>query len=166
MASLNKVLLIGNLGRDPETRFLPSGGAVCNFSIATTERFKDKQGQQQEKTEWHNIVMYNRLAEIAGEYLKKGSSVYIEGRIQTRKWQDKQTGADRYTTEIVADQMQMLSGRGGGGGQQGGSYGGGDDFNQEYSSPAPAPAARPQAAPAPRPAAPKNFDDFEDDIPF
>ncbi|HSC81264.1 MAG TPA: single-stranded DNA-binding protein [Chitinolyticbacter sp.] len=168
MASLNKVLLIGNLGRDPETRFLPSGGAVCNFSIATTERFKDKQGQQQEKTEWHNIVMYNRLAEIAGEYLKKGSSVYIEGRIQTRKWQDKQTGADRYTTEIVADQMQMLSGRGGGGGQQGGSYGGGDDFNQEYNSPAPAPApaARPQAAPAPRPAAPKNFDDFEDDIPF
>ncbi|UXY14457.1 single-stranded DNA-binding protein [Chitiniphilus purpureus] len=166
MASLNKVLLIGNLGRDPEVRYLPSGGAVCNFSIATTERFKDKQGQQQEKTEWHNIVMYNRLAEIAGEYLKKGSSVYIEGRIQTRKWQDKQTGADRYTTEIVADQMQMLSGRGGGGGQQGGyGGGGGDDFNQEYSAP-PAPAARPQNAPAPRPAAPKNFDDFEDDIPF
>ncbi|GAA5785969.1 single-stranded DNA-binding protein [Chitiniphilus shinanonensis] len=172
MASLNKVLLIGNLGRDPEVRYLPSGGAVCNFSIATTERFKDKQGQQQEKTEWHNIVMYNRLAEIAGEYLKKGSSVYVEGRIQTRKWQDKQTGADRYTTEIVADQMQMLSGRGGGGGGAGGGFQqGGDDFNQEY-SPAPAAQARPQqarpqqSAPAPRPAAPKNFDDFEDDIPF
>ncbi|MBB5191241.1 single-strand DNA-binding protein [Silvimonas terrae] len=174
MASLNKVLLIGNLGRDPETRYLPSGGAVCNFSIATTERFKDKQGQQQEKTEWHNITMYNRLAEIAGQYLKKGSSVYIEGRIQTRKWQDKQTGADRYTTEIIADQMQMLSGRGGagmGGGEQGGGY---EDFNQEYAAaPAPAPAARPQmAAPAPAAAAPKkpaparSFDDFEDDIPF
>ncbi|GGP26765.1 single-stranded DNA-binding protein [Silvimonas amylolytica] len=172
MASLNKVLLIGNLGRDPETRYLPSGGAVCNFSIATTERFKDKQGQQQEKTEWHNITMYNRLAEIAGQYLKKGSSVYIEGRIQTRKWQDKQTGADRYTTEIIADQMQMLSGRGGSGmgGDQGGS--GYEDFNQEYAA-APAPAARPQmAAPAPAAAAPKkpaparSFDDFEDDIPF
>ncbi|XZG69715.1 single-stranded DNA-binding protein [Chitinibacteraceae bacterium HSL-7] len=169
MASLNKVLLIGNLGREPEVRFMPSGGAVCNFSIATTERYKDKQGQQQEKTEWHNIVMYNRLAEIAGEYLKKGSSVYIEGRIQTRKWQDKQTGADRYTTEIVADQMQMLSGRGGmgGGGQQGGGYGGGDDFGGGYGAPAPAPAPRAAApAPAPRPAAPKSFDDFEDDIPF
>ena len=112
MASLNKVLLIGNLGKDPESRYLPSGGAVCNFSIATTERYKDKSGQQQEKTEWHNIVMYNKLAEIAGQYLKKGSSVYVEGRMQTRKWQDKQTGADRYSTEIVADQMQMLGGRG------------------------------------------------------
>ncbi|SMC24488.1 single-strand binding protein [Andreprevotia lacus DSM 23236] len=165
MASLNKVLLIGNLGRDPETRFLPSGGAVCNFSIATTENWKDKQtGQKQEKTEWHNITMYGKLAEIAGEYLKKGSSVYIEGRLQTRKWQDKQTGADRYTTEIVADQMQMLGGRGGGSAPMGG----GDDYNQEYSSPAPAPAPRQQAAaPAPRPAAPaRSFDDFEDDIPF
>lgn len=113
MASLNKVLLIGNLGKDPESRYLPSGGAVCNFSIATTESWKDKQtGQKQEKTEWHNIVMYNKLAEIAGQYLKKGSSVYVEGRLQTRKWQDKQTGADRYSTEIVADQMQMLGGRG------------------------------------------------------
>ncbi|WP_035059922.1 single-stranded DNA-binding protein [Andreprevotia chitinilytica] len=165
MASLNKVLLIGNLGRDPETRFLPSGGAVCNFSIATTENWKDKQtGQKQEKTEWHNISMYGKLAEIAGEYLKKGSSVYIEGRLQTRKWQDKQTGADRYTTEIVADQMQMLGGRGGGSAPMGG---GGDEFNQEY-SPAPSPAPRQQqAAPAPKPAAPaRSFDDFEDDIPF
>ena len=172
MASLNKVLLIGNLGRDPETRYLPSGGAVCNFSIATTERYKDKQGQQQEKTEWHNITMYNRLAEIAGQYLKKGSSVYLEGRIQTRKWQDKQTGADRYTTEIVVDQMQMLGGRTGGnmGGQE--QPGGYDDFNQEYTAQAAAPAARPastaSAAPqaAAKPAAARNFDDFEDDIPF
>ncbi|KPC53355.1 single-stranded DNA-binding protein [Amantichitinum ursilacus] len=172
MASLNKVLLIGNLGRDPETRYLPSGGAVCNFSIATTDRYKDKQGQQQEKTEWHNITMYNRLAEIAGQYLKKGSAVYIEGRLQTRKWQDKATGADRYTTEIIADQMQMLGGRGGAGMGGGGQEGGYDDFNQEYSAPAAAaPAPRPQqSAPAPAPAAQRqparSFDDFEDDIPF
>jgi single-strand DNA-binding protein len=174
MASLNKVLLIGNLGRDPETRFMPNGNAVCNFSIATTESWKDKQsGQKQEKTEWHNISMYGRLAEIAGQYLKKGSSVYIEGRLQTRKWQDKQTGADRYTTEIIADEMKMLGGRGdGGGGGMGGGYnqqGGGDDFNQEYSAPAqqaprqaPAQAAPQQAAAKPA----RNFDDFEDDIPF
>lgn len=160
MASLNKVLLIGNLGRDPETRFMPSGGAVCNFSIATTERFTDKSGQKQERTEWHNIVMYNKLAEIAQQYLKKGSSVYIEGRMQTRKWQDKNTGQDRYTTEVVADQMQMLGGRGG---QAGGQDA--DDFNQDYSATAPA-QARQQAAPKPAAAAPKSFDDFEDDIPF
>ncbi|MBE9610002.1 single-stranded DNA-binding protein [Chitinilyticum piscinae] len=173
MASLNKVLLIGNLGRDPETRFLPSGGAVCNFSIATTESWKDKQtGQKQEKTEWHNITMYGRLAEIAGQYLKKGSSVYVEGRLQTRKWQDKQTGADRYTTEIVADEMKMLGGRGDGGmgggmgGGQGG-YGGGNDYNQEYSAPpAPQQAAPRQAAPAPAAKPARSFDDFEDDIPF
>lgn len=175
MASLNKVLLIGNLGKDPETRFMPNGNAVCNFSIATTESWKDKQsGQKQEKTEWHNISMYGRLAEIAGQYLKKGSSVYIEGRLQTRKWQDKQTGADRYTTEIIADEMKMLGGRGdGGGGGMGGGYnqqGGGDDFNQEYSAPAqqqaprqaPAQSAPQQAAAKPA----RNFDDFEDDIPF
>lgn len=155
MASLNKVLLIGNLGRDPENRFLPSGGAVCNFSIATTDRYTDKSGQKQERTEWHNIVMYGKLAEIAAQYLKKGSSVYVEGRLQTRKWQDKNTGADRYSTEIIADQMQMLGGRG-----QGGAPAGQDDFNQEYS---PAPQAAPAAA-QPRPA--KKFDDFEDDIPF
>lgn len=107
MASVNKAILIGSLGRDPEVRFMPNGEAVCNFSIATSENWKDKQGQKQEKTEWHNIVMYRKLAEIAGEYLKKGSSVYIEGRIQTRKWQDKE-GNDRYSTEIIADQMQML----------------------------------------------------------
>lgn len=114
MSSLNKVLLIGNLGRDPEMRYMPDGSAICNFSIATTETWKDKNsGQKQEKTEWHNITMYRRLAEIAGQYLKKGSSVYIEGRLQTRKWQDKNTGADRYTTEIVADEMKMLGGKSG-----------------------------------------------------
>ena len=127
MASVNKVILVGNLGRDPEVRYMPNGDAVANFSIATTETWKDKNGMRQEKTEWHNIAMYRRLAEIAGEYLKKGSSVYIEGRLQTRKWQDKQ-GNDRYTTEIIADQMQMLSGRnsgGGGGGYEGGQGGSG-----------------------------------------
>jgi single-strand DNA-binding protein len=107
MASVNKAILIGSLGRDPEVRFMPNGEAVCNFSIATSENWKDKQGQKQEKTEWHNIVMYRNLAEIAGEYLKKGSPVYLEGRIQTRKWQDKE-GNDRYSTEIIADSMQML----------------------------------------------------------
>ena len=161
MASLNKVILIGNLGRDPETRFMPSGGAVCNFSIATTENWKDKQsGQKQEKTEWHNIVMFGRLAEIAQQYLRKGSQVYIEGRLQTRKWQDKNTGADRYTTEIIADQMQMLGGRG-----QGGAPAGDDDYNQEYSA-APAQQAAPARQAAPAAKAPGTFDDFEDDIPF
>ena len=171
MASLNKVLLIGNLGKDPETRFMPNGNAVCNFSIATTESWKDKQtGQKQEKTEWHNISMYGRLAEIAGQYLKKGSSVYIEGRLQTRKWQDKQTGADRYTTEIIADEMKMLGGRGDTGGNAGGGYnqqGGGDDFNQEYSAPAQQQQQAPRQAPPQAAAKPaRNFDDFEDDIPF
>ncbi|QKJ66767.1 single-stranded DNA-binding protein [Deefgea piscis] len=171
MASLNKVLLIGNLGRDPETRFMPNGNAVCNFSIATTESWKDKQsGQKQEKTEWHNISMYGRLAEIAGQYLKKGSSVYIEGRLQTRKWQDKQTGADRYTTEIIADEMKMLGGRGDTGGNAGGGYnqqGGGDDFNQEYSAPVQQQQQAPRQAPQQAAAKPaRNFDDFEDDIPF
>jgi len=112
MASLNKVILIGNLGRDPESRFMPSGEAVCNFSIATTESWKDKQsGQKQEKTEWHNIVVFGKLAEIAQQYLKKGSQVYIEGKLETRKWRDKTTGADRYSTEIKMDEMKMLGGR-------------------------------------------------------
>ena len=114
MASVNKVILVGNLGRDPEMRYMPNGEAVCNFSIATTDSWKDKSGQKQERTEWHNIVMYRKLAEIAGEYLKKGRPVYVEGRLQTRKWQTKE-GQDRYTTEIIADQMQMLGGRDGGG---------------------------------------------------
>lgn len=180
MASLNKVLLIGNLGRDPEVRYMSNGEAVANFSIATTDSWKDKSGQKQEKTEWHNIVMYRRLAEIAKDYLKKGSSVYLEGRIQTRKWQDKNTGQDRYTTEIIADQMQMLGGRSGSaasyGGQDGGQDGGyeqsgGYDQGGYSSAPAAAPAPAPRQAPAAapsRPAAParNNFDDFEDDIPF
>ncbi|QDQ27590.1 single-stranded DNA-binding protein [Chitinimonas arctica] len=174
MASLNKVLLIGNLGRDPEMRYMPDGTAICNFSIATTESWKDKNsGQKNEKTEWHNIVMYRRLAEIAGQYLKKGSQVYIEGRLQTRKWQDKTTGQDRYTTEILADEMKMLGGRSGGG------TGGGTEYDQtppSYNESAPsrapasggyqgdAPAAGGQSRPAPQ--KPQSFDDFEDDIPF
>lgn len=110
---VNKVILIGNLGQDPDTKYMPSGSAVTNMRIATTESFKDREtGQQQERTEWHNVAMFGRLAEVAGEYLRKGSQVYIEGRLRTRKWQDKQ-GQDRYTTEIIADQMQMLGGRGG-----------------------------------------------------
>ena len=110
MASINKVIVLGNLGKDPEVRHLPNGDAVCNFSLATTESWKDKDGNKQDKTEWHNVVIFRKLAEIAGEYLKKGRPVYIEGRLQTRKWQDKE-GKDRYTTEIVADQMQMLGSR-------------------------------------------------------
>ena len=113
---VNKVILIGNLGKDPEVRYMPSGGAVTNVTIATSESWKDKQsGEQQERTEWHNVVFFNRLAEIAGEYLKKGSKVYVEGSLRTRKWQDKE-GKDRYTTEIVAAEMQMLDSRGAGGG--------------------------------------------------
>src|SRR3954466_12658098 len=121
MASVNKVILIGNLGRDPETRYMPDGGAITNISIATTESWKDKAGEKQEKTEWHRVAFFGKLAEIAGEYLKKGSQVYVEGRLQTRKWQDKD-GADKYTTEIVANAMQMLGSRPGmGGGDRGGA---------------------------------------------
>ena len=133
MASVNKVILVGNLGRDPEVRYSPEGAAICNMSIATTSTWKDKaSGERREETEWHRVVMYNRLAEIAGEYLKKGRSVYIEGRLKTRKWQDKDTGADRYSTEVSVGGMggvlTMLDGAPGGGGQGGGgggSYGGG-----------------------------------------
>ena len=164
MASVNKVILVGNLGRDPEVRYMPNGEAVCNFSIATTENWKDKSGVKQEKTEWHNIVMYRRLAEIAGEYLKKGRPVYVEGRLQTRKWE--KDGVTRYTTEIVGDQMQMLGSKDGGGGS-GASYDGGmdqggapDDMNQAPSRAAP---QQNQQAPA---KSGGNFDDFEDDIPF
>nr|AAB57885.1 single stranded DNA-binding protein [Shewanella sp. PT99] len=116
---VNKVILVGNLGKDPEVRYMPNGNAVANFTVATSESWKDQQGQQQERTEWHNIVMYRRLAEIAGEYLKKGSKVYIEGKLQTSKWQDQATGQDRYKTEINAHEMQMLDSRGQSGGQQG-----------------------------------------------
>lgn len=113
MSSVNKVIIIGNLGQDPTVRYSPDGGAICNISVATTESWKDKAtGEKKESVEWHRVVLFNRLGEIAGEFLKKGRSVYIEGRLKTRKWTDKDTGADRYTTEIVADQMQMLGGKG------------------------------------------------------
>ena len=119
MASLNKVMLIGNLGKDPEVRYTTAGTPVASFSIATSEKFKNKAGEWEERTEWHNITLWSRLAEIAGEYLAKGKTVYIEGRLQTRKWQDRD-GKDRYTTEIVGEKMQMLGGKGDGGGRQGG----------------------------------------------
>ena len=176
MASINKVILIGNLGRDPEVRYTPSGAAVCNVSVATTRNWKDKSsGDKVEETEWHRVVFYDRLAEIAGEYLKKGRPVYVEGRLKTRKWQDKD-GKDNYTTEIVAEQMQLLGGREGGGGG-GGGYGGGqggnpEDYSQEAPSAPSRPAARPAAAqrpaPAPAPAQKSStgFDDMDDDIPF
>jgi len=170
MASVNKVILVGNLGRDPEVRYSPEGSAICNLSLATTSQWKDKNsGEKREETEWHRVVMYNRLAEIAGEYLKKGRPVYIEGRLKTRKWQDKDTGADRYSTEIVADQMQMLGGRegGDGGGYGGGGGGGYDDAPQQQRAPRPAPASRPapqRAAPAQN--NPANLSDMDDDIPF
>lgn len=166
---INKVILIGNLGKDPEVRYMPSGGAVTNVTIATSDNWKDKQsGEKQERTEWHNVVFFNRLAEITGEYLKKGSKVYIEGRLQTRKWQDK-TGNDRYTTEIIANEMQMLDSRGGTAPYQGQTQG------QPAGQPAPtgapaggAPAAGGAAAggAAAGGAADTSFDDFDDDIPF
>ena len=148
---VNKVILVGNLGKDPETRYMPNGKAVTNFTIATSESWKDKQtGEQREQTEWHNIVMYDRLAEIAAEYLKKGSQVYIEGKLRTRKWQDKE-GRDRYTTEINANEMQMLGSRAGGGAMGGGGGGGGGE-----SRPAPASSG----------GSPGGSPDFDDDIPF
>ena len=164
MASVNKVILIGNLGRDPETRYMPDGGAITNISVATTDKWKDKAGEMQEKTEWHRVAFFGKLAEIAGEYLKKGSQVYIEGRLQTRKWQDKE-GQDKYTTEVVANVMQMLGSRQGMGGGDRDAGGGGDR----------APGGggeRPQGGGGAKPAASKpagkggKFDDFEDDIPF
>ena len=164
MASVNKVILVGNLGRDPEVRYMPNGDAVANYSIATTETWKDKNGMRQEKTEWHNIVMYRRLAEIAGEYLKKGSSVYIEGRLQTRKWQDKQ-GNDRYTTEIIADQLQMLGGRNGGGAGQPPAQDPGGAAHPQQQTPAAADATPPPPS-RQEPAPGGSFDDLDDDIPF
>ena len=168
MASVNKVILVGNLGRDPEVRYSPDGAAICNVSIATTSQWKDKaSGEKREETEWHRVVFYNRLAEIAGEYLKKGRSVYVEGRLKTRKWQDKDTGADRFSTDIVADQMQMLGGRegegmGAGGGGGGFSSSAPQQQQQQQRAPRPAQGARP-AAPQ---AAPANLADMDDDIPF
>ncbi|WP_027477282.1 single-stranded DNA-binding protein [Curvibacter gracilis] len=186
MASVNKVIIVGNLGRDPEIRTFPSGDQVANVTIATTDRWKDKQsGEMKEATEWHRVVFNGRLAEIAGQYLRKGSQVYVEGSLRTRKWTD-QAGVEKYSTEIRADQMQMLGSRqgmgGGGGGDEGGygggqgGYGGGQGGGGYESAPRRAPAAAPAArAPAPRPApapAPmasrpsSGFDDMDDDIPF
>lgn len=189
---VNKVILVGNLGNDPEVRYMPNGNAVANLSLATSESWKDQQGQVQERTEWHRLTMYRRLAEIAGEYLKKGSQIYVEGKLQTRKWQDQQ-GQDKYTTEIIVDQMQMLGGRGGDGGggnggyqrpqnnqggynqapaqggynqaaQQGGGQQGGYNQNQGggYNQ---APQGGNQGQPKNPPMAEPDFD-FDDDIPF
>lgn len=155
MASVNKVILVGNLGRDPEVRYSADGAAVCNVSLATTSQWKDKNsGERREEVEWHRVVFYNRLAEIAGEYLRKGRSVYVEGRLKTRKWQDKDTGQDRYATEIVADQMQMLGGRD-------------DDSGTQTRNQAPQ-----QRAPAPQRPAPNppqgggGMADYDDEPPF
>ncbi|MFT3954047.1 MAG: single-stranded DNA-binding protein [Piscinibacter sp.] len=163
MASLNKVQIIGNLGRDPEVRYTPNGNAVCNVSVATTRQWKNKDsGERQEETEWHRVVFYDRLAEIAGEYLKKGRSVYVEGRLKTRKWQDKE-GKDQYTTEVIATEMQMLGGREGMGGGAGEERGGDDSYAERPQRSAP--AARPAASkPASKPAT--GFDNMDDDIPF
>ena len=159
MASVNKVILIGNLGRDPEVRYAPSGAAICNVTIATSRQWKDKtSGERQEETEWHRVVFYDRLAEIAGEYLKKGRPVYVEGRLTTRTWTDKD-GVEKYTTEIVAEQMQLLGSREGMG--EGSGEGGGMRS-------APAPRAPSGGAPRQAPAAKSStgFDDMDDDIPF
>jgi single-strand DNA-binding protein len=150
MASVNKVIIVGNLGRDPETRYNPEGGAITNISVATTDTWKDKtSGEKQERTEWHRVVFFSRLAEIAGEYLKKGSQVYVEGSLRTRKWQDKE-GKERYSTEIVADRMQMLGSR------QGGGEAGGREAKE--------PVAAGEDKPAKK--AGGKFDDMDDDIPF
>ncbi|KQT12206.1 single-stranded DNA-binding protein [Ramlibacter sp. Leaf400] len=165
MASVNKVIIVGNLGKDPEMRTFPSGGRVCNVTIATSERWKDKQsGEMKEATEWHRVVFNDRLAEIAGEYLRKGSQVYVEGSLRTRKWTD-QSGAEKYTTEIRADEMKMLGKREGmGGGAPGGDDDGGGYEQRRAPAPrAPAPAAqRPAAGNKPS----SGFDDMDDDIPF
>lgn len=190
---VNKVILVGNIGQDPEVRYMPNGNAVANLSLATSESWKDQGGQLQERTEWHRLTMYRRLAEIAGEYLRKGSQIYVEGKLQTRKWQD-QSGQDKYTTEIIVDQMQMLGGKGGGGGGQ--NEGGYSNQGQQRSQQSPQNQApqnqapqqsydqKPQYANKPAQSAPNNQQggaggkpnqpqpmaepdfDFDDDIPF
>ena len=174
MASVNKVILIGNLGRDPEVRYTPSGGAVCNVTVATSRSWKSKEsGEKVEETEWHRVVFYDRLAEIAGEYLKKGRSIYVEGRLKTRKWTDKD-GVEKYTTEVIGQEMNMLGGREGGGGGGGAEEDGGGYSERSSERAAPAPRAAPASRPAPqaaaRPAAPQKsstgFDNMDDDIPF
>ena len=166
MASVNKVIIVGNLGRDPETRSFPNGDQVCNVTIATTDRYKDKtSGEMKELTEWHRVSFFGRLAEIAGQYLRKGSQVYVEGSLRTRKWTDKD-GVEKYSTEIRADSMQMLGSRQGmGSGSGGGDEGGG--YEAPRSAPVARPAAAPRQAPASTPAkAASGFDDMDDDIPF
>jgi single-strand DNA-binding protein len=179
MASVNKVILIGNVGKDPEVRYNPSGGAWVTLSLATTRNWKNRDtGERQEETEWHRVVFNDRLAEIVGEYVKKGRPLYVEGRLKTRKWQDKE-GRDTYTTEIIASEMQLLGGREGGGdegggggysrGAGGGGYSrGGEDAEGGRPAARPAAAQRPAAprAPAPAPKAATGFDDMDDDIPF
>ena len=181
MASVNKVILVGNLGRDPESRTFPSGDQVCNVTIATTDKWKDKQtGEMREATEWHRVTFNGRLAEIAAQYLRKGSQVYVEGSLRTRKWTD-QAGVEKYSTDIRADSMQMLGSRQGMGGPQGGGddgydqggHGGYDSAPRRAPAPAPAYAPRPPAAaprqpqaPAQAPRASSGFDDMDDDIPF
>jgi len=168
---INKVILIGNVGQDPEVKYMPSGGAVVNISVATSETWKDKStGQPQERTEWHRVVFFNRLGEIAGEYLRKGSKVYIEGALRTRKWQG-QDGSDRYTTEIVANEMQMLDGRSDNAGS--GPSDNGGNYNQDFAPSRPASQRQPsspmggnQPAPQSAPQQPAGFDSFDDDIPF
>ena len=166
MASVNKVIIVGNLGRDPEIRYMPSGDAIANIAVATSFKSKDKNtGEQKETTEWHRISFFGRLAEIVGQYLKKGSSVYVEGRLQTRKYTDKD-GVEKYATDIVAENMQMLGGRQGMGGDAGMDDGGGYESSapsRPQQAPRQAPAA-PAARPAPKPA--PNFSDMDDDIPF
>jgi len=163
MASVNKVILVGNLGRDPDIRYSPDGAAICNVSLATTSSWKDKNsGERREETEWHRLVFFNRLAEIAGQYLRKGSPVYVEGRLRTRKWQDKDSGQDRYTTEITVDQMQMLGGRDSGGeGGASSAYGG-----NEYGAGARQQPARERPAAAAQAPAAVNLSDMDDDVPF
>lgn len=157
MASVNKVILVGNLGRDPEVRYTPDNSAITNISVATTDVWRDKSGEKQERTEWHRVAFFGKLAEVAGEYLKKGSQVYVEGRLQTRKWQDKE-GQDRYTTEIVADRMQMLGARGGMGSP---------DTSDMDASPPPRESSSPgRRGPPPSGKSGSKFDDLEDDIPF
>ena len=160
MASVNKVILVGNLGRDPETRYMPDGGAITNISIATTSTWKDKSGEKQEATEWHRIAFFGKLAEIAGEYLKKGSQVYVEGKLRTRKWQDKD-GQDKYTTEVIADAMQMLGSRQGMGGD-----GGGGEYARSSGGGAPPPASTSAKPAGQAKGGAAKFDDMDDDIPF
>ena len=172
MPSVNKVIIVGNLGRDPEIRYMPSGDAIANIAVATSYKSKDRNtGEQKELTEWHRISFFGRLAEIVGQYLKKGSSVYVEGRLQTRKYTDKD-GIERYATDIIAENMQMLGGRNGGGDQY--DQGGGDQYDQGQGAqqarpvpaqrPAPSPQPKPTGRPQPKPA--PNFSDMDDDIPF